>query len=169
MKCTTIFKSEQSTDGRFEFGLSIRDDSDWVLTGAVAPDGFDCLEPGRLDCTGLSYEMADLAFSDLSGVIFTGADLSGADFRGAVLRGTRLRFADLSQADLRGCDLRDADLRCADLRRACLIEADLRGADLSQCEWRGADFRGCFYDLKTVLPFEKDTAEALGLIFRVRV
>lgn len=80
----------------------------------------------RLDFSGGSLILHNLAWRDLREAILDRCDLTGSNLEGA-----QLNEAKLFGADLTGCNLEAADLRWADLRKADLSGAKLKGARMS--------------------------------------
>jgi uncharacterized protein YjbI with pentapeptide repeats len=114
-----------------------------------------------VDAASAVEEIGVLAASEAdSPVVSQSADLSEAD----------LQAADLSHADLTGSNLSKANLRQARLDRANLEDADLRGADLrsthlSAARVAGAKLYGALFDQWTDLPFTKQDALRLGMVY----
>lgn len=101
---------------------------------------FDRFDLRSVDLSGArldngSFNRAEMAGSNFSGLEGGRVRFLGADLREARFDGATLRFADFSQADLRGASFAGADL--ADAR---MVSADLRGADLTGARLRDADF-----------------------------
>ena len=96
-----------------------------------------------------------LARSDLTGIRADGANLQGSILRGSKLRNSSLRGANLNKVDLSGADLRGADLTDANLQD---LGFRLR-SDVS------TNFRGALFDEHTRLPFDRETAERMGMVF----
>ena len=103
----------------------------------------------------------NLANTNLSGAILSGAILSGADFSGAILEGADFGRAILEGANLNGVDLRKANFVHANLNKASLIGAKLNEAHLSYANLHGVYLRGA--DLTQAHIHEADISEAFLL------
>jgi uncharacterized protein YjbI with pentapeptide repeats len=97
------------------------------------------------DWRDVEGEAADFSHANGSEADFTGAHLNLAIFRGATLINAKFNNADLYQVDFRGSNLKGADLR------------GLRAGD--------ALYSGAKFDSGTYLPFSKEQAESLGMVF----
>lgn len=84
---------------------------------------------------------AQLAHTDLNGLLLNGRKLAEADFAGASLVGASLYGSNLERASFYCADLRDCDLRSAKLMRADLRGASFKGARLSFAVLDNADLR----------------------------
>ncbi len=92
---------------------------------------------GVQQCTGCSFENADLSGKDLHGVNYSESDFSHAKLRNVNFSGGNFVGVDFSGADLHGASFRGANLSGCDFSKADLSGVDFTGAKLS-----GADFSG---------------------------
>jgi len=84
---------------------------------------------------------AQLAHSELDGLVMANRNLTEADFSGASLVGASLYGSNLERASLYCADLRECDLQCAKLSRADLRGASFKGARLAFAVLDHADLR----------------------------
>jgi uncharacterized protein YjbI with pentapeptide repeats len=84
---------------------------------------------------------AQLAHSDLDGLVMANRNLTEADFSGSSLVGASLYGSNLERASLYCADLRECDLQCAKLTRADLRGASFKGARLGFAVLDNADLR----------------------------
>jgi uncharacterized protein YjbI with pentapeptide repeats len=98
----------------------------------------------------VSFEAADLSFTDLRNAHLNDANLRNAHLNNANLNGADLNGADLNGADLSDAHLNGASLSNADLSNAHLIGAHLNGADLSGADLSGANLNGASLSIGTL-------------------
>lgn len=144
---------------------------------------------GKVADSGLKLAGCDLRFAELSDLQATGAQFNGSLLESVDLRRARIPGADFSDADLTLADLRGARLKDARFRKAVLTGADFRGAHLNGADFTGADLRsanlegarmeptfyrpgsvearfsGAMFDARTKLPFSREVAQHLGMVF----
>ena len=89
---------------------------------------------------GAFLEKADLSYSELTNVDFSGADLSKVNFKNAKMSHTILRNSILINADFTRAFLREADFRNAAMSNVKFKEAILRYANFSGANLHSADF-----------------------------
>jgi uncharacterized protein YjbI with pentapeptide repeats len=126
------------------------------------------------------FTRTDLSQADLTSADFKGCTFTGANFTAAVLSDTSMKEADftaskLGAAILRGTDFSGANLKKADLRmtkiesslfvKTHLEEADLGTISLKDSDLSGAYLTGAKFNKRSVLPFDKDEALKLGMLF----
>lgn len=139
---------------------------------------------------GLSVVGQDLRFVEFNRVVLRESNLASSRLNYVRILGSDLRESSLMDADLGFALIEKTDLRRVNAAGARLqgtrfvqtkgayadfTSADLRGADLRGIDFGGdfphdaaqitARFRGALIDRGTQLPFDRATAESLGMIF----
>lgn len=128
------------------------------------------------DLTGADFSNSDLTASNLAGAQIAGANFSGikstktdfsgavglaANFQGAVLTQTNWTNAAVSKANFRSARLTGAQLKGGNFEGS-----DIRGADLTSAKYDQVKFKGATYSKKTLLPFDSQYAQTLGLLMQ---
>lgn len=126
----------------------------------------------KANFSGANLQDANLEEAVLDGADFTGANLTRASLRsakgeGLSFSGAVLREANLQSAVMKGANLKSVRMEKSDLGQANLEKADLRSANLEGVRTDGTKFTQVVFNKRTTLPFARDEAERLGMIFKM--
>lgn len=105
---------------------------------------------------------AQLAHSELDGLVLANRNLAEVDLSGASLVGANLYGSNLERASLYCADLRECDLQCSKLTRADLRGASFKGAKLAFAVLDHADLRAAmmmYVSADGDLIFDRDKSE----------
>lgn len=110
-----------------------------------------------ISASELRYCMFDEA--NLIGSYISLTNLHASSFRGA-----NMEFSEVKTTDLSCANFVDANLQGATFIRSDLRWCNFRGANLADCQISDCKLKGSTFDKHTVLPFDRPTAEKLGLV-----
>jgi uncharacterized protein YjbI with pentapeptide repeats len=118
---------------------------------------------------------SDLSNENFIRVDFRGKNMSGTDLRGKTFGACLAGGVDFRNAQLAGiksvdgqwnkADFRDSDLRFAQFIRDNFEGADFRGANMGDALMLPANLHGALFDDRTRLPFSKEIALKLGMLY----
>lgn len=110
------------------------------------------------------------SFSNLEQTDMEYANLSQNSFYRANLKKTNLQCTSFKNSTISESALQNADLRWANLEGAVFIKSDLSKANFCNTNMQNVKIvkcrlQGAKYNIHTLLPFNKDKAEELGMIY----
>ena len=136
----------------------------------IFPRSFDPVKAGAcLIAPNASFQEANLAGIDLSGVNLSEANLSGANLTKANLSGSLLLQASLNKTNLSGANLSSANLTAANLIGANLMQANLNSANLTAADLSGANLKNTQTDRANFSGANLSKVNLVGAIFQCYV
>jgi hypothetical protein len=113
--------------------------------------------------TNTNFSKAAIITSDFSAAEFIHVKFQNANLQGAVF--TAIKAIDANFANTK---MKKSRMDRSEILNSDFSDADLREANFSESIIKDTILKGARYNKKTILPFNKDTADNLGMILKNR-